>query len=50
MASPQEMYGKNYKLHYSPALAPAEALHLWDFDGVHENIKLMACLYQATAQ
>ncbi len=36
------MYGKTYKLHNSPALAPAEALLVSSspaFDGLHDDIK-----------
>ena len=45
------MYGKTYKLHNSPALAPAEALLVSSspaFDGLHDDIKIfiLACLYR----
>ena len=45
------MYGKNYKLHNSPALAPAEALLVSSspaFDGLHDDIKffILACFYR----
>ena len=42
------MYGKTYKLHNSPVLAPAEALLVSSspaFDGLHDDIKkfILAC-------
>ena len=45
------MYGKTYKLHNSPALAPAEALLVSSspaFNGVHDDIKnfILACFYR----
>ena len=45
------MYGKTYKLHNSPALAPAEALLVSsspEFDGLHDDIKffILACFYR----
>ena len=45
------MHGKTYKLHNSPALAPAEALLVSSspaFDGLHDDIKIfiLACFYR----
>ena len=45
------MYGKTYKLHNSPALAPAEALLVSSspaFDGLHDDIKffILVCFYR----
>ena len=45
------MYGKTYKLHNSPALAPAEALLVSSspaFDGLHDDINffILACFYR----
>ena len=45
------MYGKTYKPHNSPALAPAEALLVSSspaFDGLHDDIKffILACFYR----
>ena len=45
------MYGKTYKFHNSPALAPAEALLVSSspaFDELHDDIKkfILACFYR----
>ena len=42
------MYGKTYKMHNSPGLAPAEALLVSSslaFDGVHNNMKIFNVVY-----
>ena len=51
MASPQEMYGRTYKLHNSPGLAPTLALYIQSslvVDGLQDDIKIFnaACSYR----